>query len=61
MDTQKSECTILFVFRVQRVQRQQAPFARRVRQEVRNTLFCHLQEKFHTAVLKCVRNISGAL
>ena len=30
-------------------------------QEVRNALFCPLQEKLHTGVLKGVRNISSAL
>ena len=30
-------------------------------QEVRNFLFCPSQEKFHTVVLKGVRNISDAL
>ena len=32
-----------------------------LRQEAENSLFCPSQEKFHTAVLQGVRNISDAL
>ena len=30
-------------------------------QEARSTIFCHSQKKFHTVVLKGVRNISDTL